>query len=59
MVAVRKISRLRRVVIQRRSSLKVQGAAEKGCAKVLKSFFLSFWSPWVKKSLTCSQKGTP
>jgi hypothetical protein len=32
-------SRLRRAVIQRRSSLKAQGAAKKGCRKVLQSSF--------------------
>jgi hypothetical protein len=41
MVAARKKSRLRPVVIQRRSGLKAQGAAEKGCAKVLQSHFFS------------------
>jgi hypothetical protein len=40
-VAVRKILRLRRVVIQRRPSLKAQGAAEKGCAVVLQSYSFS------------------
>jgi hypothetical protein len=39
MVAVRNISRLRRVVIQRSSSLKAKGAAEKGCTKVLQGLF--------------------
>jgi hypothetical protein len=32
-------SRLRRAVIQRRSSLKAQGAAKKRCGKVLQSSF--------------------
>jgi hypothetical protein len=47
--------RLRRAVIQRRSSLKAQGAAKNGCGEVLPSSFFS--CSCVKKSPACGQKG--
>jgi hypothetical protein len=55
MVAVQKKSR--RVVIQRRSSLKAQGAAEKGCAQVLQELIF-FWILCIHNAPTCSQNGT-